>query len=173
MHRRLVLLARQNADMALTPNMGRSGSDVLEQLEGAHRELGNARGAGGEPDQQMTRYIGWATSQAVMLQQFVSTADVERLVLTRSFYSLLDNSTGSYPRGFPLLDGEIRARLTEIEREITDLRALIGRWGTGQSLTVLDTNVFIHAEMPFDSLDVSNQVGSDRWASHDPYGEHR
>lgn len=111
----------------------------------------------------MNAYIKWATEQAGLLQQYLSPPDVERLVLTRSFYSLLDNSTGSFPRGFPLLDGEVQARLTQLETEIDELEKLIKRWDSNRPLVVLDTNVYIHAGADFTAIDLSKQAASGDW----------
>jgi hypothetical protein len=131
--------------MTLRPIDGRSGALLLDALRTAESQLTNARGGGGGPDKQMTSYISWATEQARILSQFLIADVVNRLVLTQSFYALLDNSTGSYPRGFPLLEGEMRARLTDLQTEIGRLDAALGRWSSGPPLVVLDTNVYIHA----------------------------
>lgn len=136
---------------------------MLKQLQTVQLELVNARGAGGSPETLMNRYISWATAQASMLQEYLAKDDVERLILTRSFYALLDNSTGSHPRGFPLLDGEIRARLADLELAIGELTAAIGRWRSGPQLVVLDTNVYIHAKSDFTALDLRSHLGTDAW----------
>lgn len=149
--------------MAITPARARSGAEILTALRKAELTLVNARGQGGAPDKQMTAYVAWATTQASMLQQYVSRQDVDRLILTRSFYALLDNSTGSFPRGFPLLPGEIEARLAAFQIEIAELADATARWDEGPPLVVLDTNVYIHAPVAFTELDLSTHVDSSAW----------
>jgi rRNA-processing protein FCF1 len=110
----------------------------------------------------MRAYVRWATEHARLLRQYVEHQNVERLVLTKAFYSLLDNSTGSSPRGFPLLGGELEARLADLDRESKELSHAIDRWGSGPPLVVLDTNAYLHAANQFTELDLGGLVG-DEW----------
>lgn len=142
---------------------GRTGRETVEALQHVRNELTNARGSGGTQDQQMMAYVGWATTQAEYLQPYVSRHDIERLVLTRDFYSLFDNSTGSSPRGFPLLSGEIRSRLSDLDAVMTTLAEQVERWATADVLVVLDTNVYVHAPESYDKLDLAPYVGADNW----------
>ena len=111
----------------------------------------------------MGHYIEWATTQARLLQTCISGRAVEELILTRSFYSLLDNSTGSAPRGFPLLSGELAAREAALSSELDALNQAIGRWNDYLPLVVLDTNVYLHAPTEFTSLNLWPHVESDTW----------
>jgi rRNA-processing protein FCF1 len=142
---------------------GRNGRETVEVLSLVRNALVNARGGATHQDQQMMAYVGWATTQAQYLQSFIARDDIERLVLTRSFYALLDNSTGSSPRGFPLLSGEVTARLADLEATIATLDGQLARWESAFELVVLDTNVYVHAPDPFDALDLSAYLGTDRW----------
>lgn len=149
--------------MAIRPVRGRSGAEALAALRDAELALVNARGQAGGPDQQMMAYVGWATGQASRLQQYLSHEDVGRLILTRAFYALLDNSTGSYPSGVPLLSGEIEARLTALQAEIIELACAVARWEAGPPLVVLDTNVYVHAPVEFTQLDLSSHLNDSTW----------
>jgi len=111
----------------------------------------------------MRRYIDWATAQARLLQNCITSQAVEELILTRSFYSLLDNSTGSVPRGFPLLDGELEARKAHLSNELDVLNRAIARWNDHLPLVVLDTNVYLHAPTDFTSIDLWKHVGEEAW----------
>lgn len=149
--------------MALIPTRGRTGADVITALNAALHDLASVRGRGGSADQVMERYINWATTQARLLQACISSRAVEQLILTRSFYSLLDNSTGSAPRGFPLLDGELDARHAALSTELEVLNRAVQRWNDSLPLVVLDTNVYLHAPTDFVSLDLWNQLEERAW----------
>jgi hypothetical protein len=149
--------------VAVTPAYGRNGKEVAGALKSALSSLESVRGGGGAADQVMRRYIDWATTQARLLQTYVTSQAVDELILTRSFYSLLDNSTGSLPRGFPLLDGEIDARRAALSRELEMLNQAIARWNDYLPLVVLDTNVYLHAPTDFTSLDLWAQVDEEAW----------
>lgn len=149
--------------MQINLRAGRTGLETLEALRYVRDALVNARGSGGAQDQQMMAYVSWATTQAQYLQSFVAHPDIERLILTRDFYSLLDNSTGSSPRGFPLLSGEITRRLAELESVMTTVAEQVKRWETANELVVLDTNVYVHAPESYDRLDLAPYVGADSW----------
>jgi rRNA-processing protein FCF1 len=142
---------------------GRTGQETVEAIRFVRNALVNARGRGGTQDQQMMAYVDWATTQAEYLQSYVSRRDIERLVLTRDFYSLFDNSTGSSPRGFPLLSGEIRSRLDDLDAVTDTLERQVKRWETANDLVVLDTNVYVHAPESYNMIDLAPYVGAESW----------
>jgi PIN domain len=90
-------------------------------------------------------YIGWANAQVRMLRGQISSADLDRLVLTRAYWSLRDmNPTALGNNLTETVRRELEAQKITIDAAINELRIERQRWhGRGMEpiALVLDTGV--------------------------------
>ena len=75
--------------MLVSPVPGVDRQHLIAELGEVDRGLQNVRGSNGAPRDRYNAYIRWATASATRLGRLVSQADLERLVQTRIFWSML------------------------------------------------------------------------------------
>jgi hypothetical protein len=75
--------------MLVTLYPGANREDVLRTLRDVQSAGQNAGNAHGLAQARLAAYLEWATNSIRMLEHRVSAADIDRLVLTRSYDRLL------------------------------------------------------------------------------------
>lgn len=75
--------------MLVTPYPGANRDDVLRTLRDLKSAAQNAGNVHGAAQSHLTAYLEWATDSVRMLEHRVSTADIDRLILTRGCDRLL------------------------------------------------------------------------------------
>jgi hypothetical protein len=84
----------------------------------------NARGAGGNVIDRHDGYLKWADDAVYALRGQISSADVDRLVLTRCYWTLLPLTTGHLVQ-CPLhrvITAELDERVVALEAAVKALR---------------------------------------------------
>jgi hypothetical protein len=146
--------------MLVTPYPGANRDDVLRTLRDLKSAAQNAGNVHGPAQTHLTAYLEWATDSARMLENRVSTADIDRLVLTRGYDRLLAAAgtlTGADIGTQRVLNGlvshEIQQRVQALEDAIRDLDAQIRRWPQDTAYAVADTSVYIEHDDKLRDLD--------------------
>jgi hypothetical protein len=140
--------------MPVTPLPGADCKDLLESLRYVYTGAVNARSSGGgEPHLHYNAYIGWAFEAVRMLRGKVAPADLEQLVLTRSFWALQASGTSTPANRARLVDVELDERVSALEATCKDLEAQIDRWSRDGTFVVADTSFYIQHPQGIDDLD--------------------
>ncbi|WP_328743541.1 PIN domain-containing protein (plasmid) [Streptomyces caniferus] len=136
--------------MLITPRPGADRRNIREALTNAHTAAGNLQGAGPETGfSRLMRYLNWATQTASFLRHQISDADIDHLVLTRRYQSLL-GSCGSLAGSSQerlvngLVNLEVAERIQAFEEALEALNAQIGRWNGLEWFVVADSSFYIH-----------------------------
>jgi hypothetical protein len=146
--------------MLVTPYPGANRDDVLRTLRDLTSAAQNAGNVHGPAQARLSAYMEWATNSVRMLEHRVSTADIDRLVLTRGYDRLLGPAgslTGDDIGTQRVLNGlvshEIQQRVQALEDAIRDLDAQIRRWPQDIAYAVADTSVYIEHDDKLRDLD--------------------
>jgi hypothetical protein len=123
---------------------GTNLANVRGALVEARRSLTEARNGFGIAD-RYNSYNTWAANAVNQLRYQLAPADVDRLITTRLYWSLLGKSPVDVgPALVPLVDNELQARDTALLAEIGLFDAEVAGWGNGQAVAVVpDTTVLI------------------------------
>ena len=145
--------------MPVTPLPGADCKDLLESLRYVYTGAVNARSSGGgEPHLHYNAYIGWAFEAVRMLRGKVAPADLEQLVLTRSFWALQASGTSTPANRARLVDVELDERVSALEATCKDLEAQIDRWSRDGTFVVADTSFYIQHPQGIDDLDLREHL---------------
>lgn len=136
--------------MLVTLHPGANRDDVLRTLRGIQSAVQNAGNVHGLAQARLAAYLEWATNSIRMLEHRVSAADIDRLVLTRSYDRLLaaaGNLTGEDIGTQRVLNGlvgnEIQQRSKVLDEAVKDLDSQGRRWPQGTIYAVADTSFYI------------------------------
>jgi hypothetical protein len=91
----------QSTGMLVTPRPGVNRDNLLNILRSVQGDVTNLRGGGGPQTahKRLLGYLEWTSDAVRMLGNQISSADLERLVLTRRYELLLSGSaTWPVPR---------------------------------------------------------------------------
>jgi hypothetical protein len=129
---------------------GANRDDVLRTLRDIQSAAQNAGNAHGPAQARLAAYLEWATNSIRMLEHRVSAADINGLVLTRSYDRLLaaaGSLTGEDIGTQRVLNGlvshELQQRSQALDEAIRDLDSQGRRWPKGTIYTVTDTSFYI------------------------------
>jgi hypothetical protein len=156
--------------MLVTPYPGANRDDVLRTLRDLASAAQNAGNVHGPAQARLSAYLEWATNSVQMLDHRVSTADIDRLVLTRGYDRLLaaagtltgdDIGTKRVLNG--LVSHEIQQRIQSLEDAIRDLDAQIRLWPQGIAYAVADTSVHIEHDDKLRDLDFAPLLPGAWW----------
>jgi PIN domain len=146
--------------MLVTLYPGANRDDVLRTLRDIKSAAQAANNAHGPAHNRLTAYLEWATDSVRMLEHRVSTADIDRLVLTRGYERLLATAgtfTGADIGTERMLNGlvghEIQRGAQALEEAIQALDAQIRRWPKDTYYAVADTSVYIEHDDKLRDLD--------------------
>jgi len=144
----------------VTPYPGANRDDVLSTLREISSALQNAGNVHAPAQARLNAYLEWVTDSIRMLEHRLSSADIDRLVLTRSYDRLLAAAgtfTGTDIGTQRVLNGlvshEVQQRLQTIEDAIGKLRAQILLWPQDFTYIVADTSVYIEHDNKLRDLD--------------------
>ncbi|MCU1471017.1 MAG: hypothetical protein JWQ39_2166 [Glaciihabitans sp.] len=156
----------------------RSGIKVertIETLAAAIQSARNVLGAGGSGVEHFNRYLLWASDQERMLASIMSREDLDRLLMTRRYWSIQSMDPISYgPALTSFISLEVNARIEGFEEEIVLLRASYDVWnieiqqssfGDHLHAVVIDTNVLMNYRDHLDQVDWSELAGTARTQS--------
>ncbi|MFJ3089000.1 PIN domain-containing protein [Streptomyces sp. NPDC086838] len=111
-------------------------------------------------------YLGWANDAVRTLARCISSADLDRLVLTRRHDALLAGASsgmaGSHQQA--LVNGLVRLeldqRVEDFDAALQELNRLVGRWPTDLHLVVADSSFFIQHPTKLELADIAEVVGA-------------
>lgn len=128
-------------------------ADARTRLSEALRMLTDARG-GFTAQDRFNGYLEWVATQTRLCRGVFSPADLDRLITTGLYWSLLGSSPVDLGSAIsPTLDGELEARAVALEHELREFDSIAARWGAGRALAVVpDTSVFVEHGAAFPEL---------------------
>ena len=151
----------QSRRMHVTLRPGVDRNQLLNTLRSLHTEVVNLRGGGGpgQAQDRIGRYLEWAASAVRHLGNQVAAADIDRLVLTRGYDSLLpaiglpgtDITTQRVLNG--MISLELDQRAEALEAAIKALQAQIERWPLTHAFVVADTSFYIEHQDKLEQAD--------------------
>jgi hypothetical protein len=114
--------------MLIKLRIGAQGLQVLDTFRHIHADLTRVVPAGGEsPLESRRKYVHWVNSSVQQLRNQLSAEDVERLFLTRRYWSLqVGDHDGSIGNGQLMM--EVEERRANLEETISDLDREVKRW---------------------------------------------
>jgi len=148
--------------MLVSPLPGTSRDHLLRTFREVHTAVYNLRGGGGPGTAQgrVAGYLEWVTNAVQQLGSQISAADLDRLVLTRTYDRLLSAAgtmTGTDISTQRVLNGLVGLELTQradaFEAAIKALDAQIERWSRPGVFAVADTSFYIEHEDRLEDLD--------------------
>src|SRR5262245_51778084 len=101
--------------MLITPRVGVDRATLLQQLVQVETDLKNVRGRGTTAVDLFNEYLRWANEAVRMLRHSLREADLERLVLTRRYWTIQAMATGPVGMASNLVEVEIDDRMTLFE----------------------------------------------------------
>jgi len=155
----------------LTPMPGVGRDHLLKTLREVHTAASNIWGGGtGPADRRLTEYVEWATNSVQMLGGQISSADLDRLILTRGYERLLSGvgtltgtDLGTQRAVNGLVSLELRQRVDALDQAVKALTAQINRWNGVDVFAVADTSVYIEHEDKLEDLDFAPLLDMAWW----------
>lgn len=157
--------------MLVTPRPGITRDTLHATLESVATAANNTR-SGGHADayRGLLAYLGWANDAVRTLARCISSADLDRLVLTRRHDALLAGASsgmaGSHQQS--LVNGLVRLeldqRVEDFDAALRELHRLASRWPTGTHLVVADSSFFIQHPTKLELADIAKVID----AGHEP-----
>jgi rRNA-processing protein FCF1 len=136
-------------------------ANLRRALSDVHVSVLNIRGAGvGEyPFDRVVVYLNWVNDAVRMLRKQISSADIDRLVLTRRYELLLAEDISSDSRVLNgLLSAELDERADAFDEAREALEREIKRWSRPGMLVVADTSVYITNPDKLEELDFASLI---------------
>ena len=128
--------------MAITPRFGSDRATLLDRLAEVEIRLRNVRGRASTAVDLFNEYLRWANEAVRMLRHHVRESELERLVLTRRYWTMLAMATGPVGLARDLVELEIDDRTTYFEEALRTTRAEFIRCDRYGRLVVADTSFF-------------------------------
>jgi hypothetical protein len=113
---------------------------VIQYLQQAESQARNLRGST-DTHNKLANYFEWVALQQRALGSAVPVADMDRLVSTRTYWSLL----GATYMSLAVVDTELQQRIDDLEKERLSLVSEMDRLkrNSANTIAVLDTNVIM------------------------------
>ncbi|MBT8161460.1 MULTISPECIES: PIN domain-containing protein [Arthrobacter] len=135
---------------------GANPKNALQVISDAANMLTNVS-SGISATDRYNRYLAWASQQGNLLAHQLHPDEVDRLITTRRYWSLLSlDTTTVLPETLAeLVDGEVKQRSVALEDAKTRITNEMRRWDDGEAVAVvLDTNVWLkHFNDPIKDAD--------------------
>lgn len=146
--------------MLVTIYPGAGRQDVLDTLRSIHSKIGDAGNVHGSAVARAIAYLDWANDAVHMLEHRVSTADIDRLILTSGYARLLSATgilTGSDNGSQRVLSGLVQREINRqgglLAEAIKDLQEQIRRWPPDYLYAVADTSFYIRHQDKLEDID--------------------
>jgi hypothetical protein len=147
--------------MLISPRPGVNRQNLLQALGQVHDAVNNLRGGGaGDAQRRLAGYLEWATATVRRLSNQISAADLDQLVLTRSYDRLLSiagTMTGDDIATQRVLNGLVSLELTQrtdaFEAAVKALQEQTKRWSRPGVFVVADTSFYIEHEDKLEEVD--------------------
>ncbi|MFH8362723.1 PIN domain-containing protein [Streptomyces anulatus] len=145
--------------MIVTPVPGTHRDNVLSALRSVSLAVGNLDSQHHSSAYgRLLAYLEWANDSLRLLVGQISASDIDRLIRTRMYQSLLDgvgHLAGSDQQRLVngLFANEVRERVVALEAAVGAFQRQMRRWPATTSVLVLDTSVFIKHETKLEDTD--------------------
>jgi hypothetical protein len=147
----------------VTPLPGADRETLRRTLDEVCTAVFNLRGGGGGqyPFDRVASYLNWANDAVRTLRKQVSSADLDRLVLTRRYELLLATGVNTDNRVLNgLLSTELEERVDAFTEACEALEKEIQRWFQPGRLVVADTSVYITNPAKLKELDFASLLNA-------------
>jgi PIN domain len=144
--------------MLITPVPGADREMLLRNLIEVQTRLANLRSSSPSVIDRFNNYIRWVSESVRVLRWQVGERDLERLLMTRRYWTLQAMVTSPTGMTGDLVDVEIDDRATALEDAIVTTRAEFQRWSRVQRLVVTDTTVFCQHPSKLEEMDLAAEV---------------
>lgn len=156
----MLITLRPGADPITTRN-------ALDELRLAASNRTTGQSPYDTAEDRLLGYLDWATDAVQRLRYAISDADIDRLVLTRRYYALLDGAarfTGNNQAR--LVNGMVGLELTEraeaLEAAVKSLDDHMDRWQRHDYLIVADSSFYIQNPQRLELADLHTILGIPR-----------
>ncbi|MEU3879839.1 hypothetical protein [Streptomyces californicus] len=162
--------------MTVTPIPGTHRDNVLSALWSVSVAAGNLDSQHHSSAYgRLLAYLEWVNESLRMLVSQISASDIDRLIRTRMYQSLLDgvgHLAGSDQQRLVngLLTNEVRERVVALGAAVDAFQVQMQRWPAMTSVLVLDTSVFIKHEKKLEDIEllrVGHRSGDGPWGATD------
>jgi hypothetical protein len=135
--------------MLITPRPGAHHDNIRQVLNGVHTAAKNLPGSSDSAFGGLLKYLQWATESARMLRSQISAKDLDSLIFTPRYQTLLGScgTLASSDQQFlvrGLVDLEVNERIEALEEAIDDFEKQIRRWQGHELLVVADSSFYCH-----------------------------
>jgi hypothetical protein len=153
--------------MLITPRPGADRENIRQALSSVHTSATNLQGSHGNAFSRLLKYLEWATESARMLRPQISDRDLDRLVFTDRYRTLLGSSgTLGWTDQQRLVNGlvqlEVTERIEDFEAAVAALDTQIGRWSQAEAFVVADSSFYIQNEVKLADVDLHEVLGVPR-----------
>jgi hypothetical protein len=153
--------------MLVTCLPGADRRNVRAALREVQTSLADVRGgAAGLPlSQRLLNYLNWVNAAERLLRSQISRGDIEQLILTRRYETLLSSfsglasSTGSTDGVLAgLLSSELDTRLDALDEALTVFTRQLDQWTGSEDFVLPDTTLYIHHPQKLEDLDFAAEL---------------
>ena len=154
----------QSSDVLVSPRPGVNRENLLNDLRRVYNDVSNLRGGGaGSAYQRLLDYLNWASDAVTSLGNQISSADLDRLVLTRRYGQLLPGvgtmaGTDAVKVVNLLVSLELKERVNAFNEAVETLKQHIARWSVSDYFVVADSTFYIEHTEKFEDLDLATVV---------------
>jgi hypothetical protein len=142
--------------MLVTPLPGIDRRQLRDVLRDLYLKAQSAR-SGNDPNRD---YFGWTDVAVVKLTPLVSAADVERLVQTTRYWTLISSPSLGTPQINSLIIRELDQRVADLDAAHNAVETQINKWARRGGFVVPDTTFFVHNPETFDKADYFELLGT-------------
>jgi hypothetical protein len=150
--------------MLITPLPGSHHDNIRQVLTGVHTAAMNLSGGSHSAFGSLLKYLQWATESARVLRSQVSARDLDSLIFTPRYQTLLASCgtlAGSdqqfLVRG--LVELEVTERVEALEAAIAEFEAQTRRWAGQELLVVADSSFYCHNPQCLRDADLHEILG--------------
>ncbi|WP_307513437.1 PIN domain-containing protein [Streptomyces sp. W4I9-2] len=147
--------------MLVTPLPGTDRGNLITILGNLRHDADNLRGPfNGSAYNRLVRYLRWATTAARQLRYQVRSPDIDHLVLTRRYNTLLAGASsgmaGSHQEGLvnDLISLELEERVADFDTALEALKERVASWNQQGLFVVADTSVYIQHDVKLEEWDL-------------------
>ncbi|MEV8092506.1 PIN domain-containing protein [Streptomyces nigra] len=150
--------------MLLTPFPGAHHDNIRQVLTGVHTAATNLASSSGNAFAALLKYLQWATESARMLRSQISPKDLDSLIFTPRYQTLLAScgtlaGTAQQALVQGLVDLEVTERLEALEAAIADFDEQTRRWAGHELLVVADSSFYCHNPQCLRDADLHDVLG--------------
>lgn len=139
---------------------GADRHNVLATLRQLGTDVQNLRSFGGTHQELYNKYSSWVRESVRLLRYLLSSADIDRLFLTRRYWALQAMGGAEVLIGMRyLIDAELEEREAALTEATARLADEVGRWGGPGHLVVADTSVYMDHDQKLEDLEVGKILG--------------